>query len=41
MTKNQLALLVCGTEFDQAPIEWQRVVEDMIRKGVTFGSEEK
>ena len=33
---NALSLHCNGQEFDQAPIEWQRIVEDMYKRGVRF-----
>jgi hypothetical protein len=33
---DELSQHVNGCDFDQAPTEWQRFVEDMMRKGVKF-----
>jgi hypothetical protein len=33
---DELSQHVNGCDFDQAPTEWQRFIEDMVRKGVKF-----
>lgn len=33
---NALSLHCNGQPFDEAPIEWQRVVEDMHKRGIRF-----
>lgn len=36
MTLDELSQHVNGCDFDQAPTEWQRFVENLVRKGVKF-----
>jgi len=31
-----LSMQVNGCQFDQAPTDWQRMVEQMVKRGITF-----
>lgn len=37
MTLNELSQHVHGCDFDQAPVDWQRTIQNMVSKGVLFG----
>ncbi len=38
---DELSMHVNGCPFDQAPTEWQRMVEKMVKRGITFNIGEK
>ena len=33
---DELSMQVNGCAFDQAPTDWQRMVEQMVKRGITF-----
>lgn len=37
MSLNELSQHVCGCDFDHAPVEWQRMIQNMVSRGVKFG----
>lgn len=33
---DELSMQVNGCAFDQAPTDWQRMIEQMVKRGITF-----